>query len=410
MTHTNKQNGVRLHFCKTDKFKDVTISLRFSKPLNQTNATVRSLLGMMLVDRTQKYNTKLSMQRQLDYLYGANLYHKITGYGTAHVLEIKLQVINERYTNQPLLENQFALLHEVIFAPLLTEESFQEAKRLLKEKFDRSLDTPAVFASKRLLELAANDQPLAIDASGNPSLIGSITLQQVQKEYDSLINENMVDCFVVGDYQETRVSDFVDQYLNLHGNQNSSSFYHLQKQEFNRVVEQMQIQQTVLSQLYRTGINIADDDYWALRITNALLGVYPTSLLFQEVREKRSLCYSIYSSIIAYDGALVIQTGINKENVELVEELIKQQMVRLQNGDFNDDLLQTTKEMMMNGLKTIEDDVSSIIGLRYQNVLLNRQNQLLDFIHQIAQVSKEDVMRIAKQLELQCTFVLQQED
>lgn len=410
MNHMKIKEGVQLHLFQTNKFKDITISVRFSAPISETNATLRSLLGMMMVDRTMQYSSKLEMQKQLDYLYGANLYHKITGYGTAHVLEIKLQVLNERYTDQSLLPQQFALLHEVIVAPLLSNETLEEAKRLLKEKFDRALDSPSAYASKRLLELAAVHQPLAIDASGNPDTIASITLEQIQEEYERLVSENMVDIFVVGDFDEESVKQYAKQYLSLSGQHNNSSFYHLHAQECVRKIDQKQIQQTVLSQLYCTQINIADADYWKLRIVNALLGVYPTSLLFQEVREKRSLCYSIYSSIIAYDGALVIQTGIMKENVELVESLIEEQLKRLKCGDFSDELLKTTKDMMTNGLKTIEDGVSSIIGLGYQNVLLNGQATLNDFMEQIKAVTKEDVMRIANLLQLQCTYVLQQED
>ena len=143
---------------------------------------------------------------------------------------------------------------------------------------------------------------------------------------------------------------------------------------------------------------------------NGMFGAFPISYLFQEVREKRSLCYSIYSTIIAYDGALVVQTGMDKENVELAEELIHSQLIRLQQNDFSDELLLTTKEMLKNGLLTIEDSVSSLIGLGYQSVLLDKEQTLQYFIEQIDKVTREDVVRIAKILQLQYTFVLEQED
>ena len=48
-------------------------------------------------------------------------------------------------------------------------------------------------------------------------------------------------------------------------------------------------------------------------VMNSLLGQSPTSLLFEEVREKHSLCYSISSYLIQFDGALIITLGTNKE-------------------------------------------------------------------------------------------------
>ena len=46
------------------------------------------------------------------------------------------------------LKEQFELLYEVLEKPLLNETTFQEAKRILKEKFERLLDTPSSYASK----------------------------------------------------------------------------------------------------------------------------------------------------------------------------------------------------------------------------------------------------------------------
>ena len=83
------------------------------------------------VEKSEKKKGGEKMQNKLDLLYGANLYHKVTGYGKGHVLEIKSQVLNERYTKESLLEEQFTLLSEVLFHPLLNETTFVEAKKLL---------------------------------------------------------------------------------------------------------------------------------------------------------------------------------------------------------------------------------------------------------------------------------------
>ena len=403
-------HGVKLHVENTNKFKDVTVSIRFLTDLLTDKATIRSLLGMLLVDRTLKYDTKQKLQRQLDLLYGANVYHKVTGYGKGHVLEIKSQVLNERYTKEPLLKDQFELLSEVIMRPLLNEITFEEAKRLLKEKFDRYFESPSSYASKKLLEYGAINDPLSIYAAGEVDYIENITLDDVLVEYQNLISNNQVDIFVVGDVNEDEVVSLAKEYLPLQSVKLDESYYMIQSQEYACGKETKDIQQSILSLLYRTGVNIQHPDYWALRIVNGMFGAFPVSYLFQEVREKRSLCYSIYSSIIAYDGALVVQTGIDKQNIELAQELIGQQLLRLQQNDFSDELVIITKEMLKNGLLTIEDGVSSLIGLGYQSILLDKKQTLESFIEQIDRVSREDILRVVQQLQLQYTFVLEQED
>ncbi len=403
-------HGVCLHIENTNKFKDVTVSVRFLTPFTKECPTLRSLLGMMLVDRTGTYDTKLKLQKQLDYLYGANLYYKVTGYGKGHVLEIKSQVLNERYTKQSLLKEQFELLYEVLENPLLNETTFQEAKRILKEKFERLLDTPSSYASKKLLEEGAKGDTLSIHAAGDLDVIEKVTLEDVKNEYTGLLHKNQIDIFVIGDVNEEEVIALCNEYFHFTSNQEFDSFYKIQLQEYAMSSEKKDIQQSILSVLYRTGITIQDEDYWTLRVLNGMFGAFPTSYLFQEVREKRSLCYSIYSSIIAYDGALVVQTGIDVDKVDLVLSLIQEQLQHLQKHEFTDELVVTTKEMLKNGLLTIEDSVSSLIGLGYQNRLLHNNQSLTDFIAGIDQVSSDDLIRVANQLQLQYTFVLEQEN
>ena len=167
-------------------------------------------------------------------------------------------------------------------------------------------------------------------------------------EYKQLISNNKVDIFVIGDVDEKEVMELCSTYLPLNSCNNNDSYYEMSENSYNRGVEKKQIQQSILSMLYRTQVNIHDNDYWGLRVFNGMFGAFPASYLFQEVREKRSLCYSIYSSIIAYDGALVVQTGMDKGNIELAEELIHSQLVRIQSNDFSDDLMMISKEMLKN--------------------------------------------------------------
>ena len=66
-------NGVQLHFMKTEKFKDIGISIRFRSELKPKLAASRSLLALMLCDRCKTYDTKKKMSDYLDLLYGATL-------------------------------------------------------------------------------------------------------------------------------------------------------------------------------------------------------------------------------------------------------------------------------------------------------------------------------------------------
>ena len=165
----------------------------------------------------------------------------------------------------------------------------------------------------------------------------------------------------------------------------------------------------MLVMLFETGLKASDDDFWKLRCANALFGQLPTSLLFQEVREKRSLCYSVYSSIMSYEGCMSISTGVSYQRLQEAYEVILQQLERMKTGDFTDQDLKTAKIMLKDSVLSTADDMNATLNFEYQNLLLHQRKSLDDTLNDIDNTTKEDVVRLFKNIELKVTYVLMQE-
>ena len=82
------------------------------------------------------------------------------------------------------------------------------------------------------------------------------------------------------------------------------------------------------------GLSVIDDDRFGLLLLNVLLGGNMSSRLFQEIREKRGLAYSIYSYIASYcdSGYLAIYLGVDRESVNESLALIHQEISKMQNS------------------------------------------------------------------------------
>ena len=172
------------------------------------------------------------------------------------------------------------------------------------------------------------------------------------------------------------------------------------------LLEERDIPQTSIMVLYYTHTDVLDPDYYALRVMNAMLGQYSTSLLFQNVREKNSLCYSIYSNLISFDGALGIMTGVDPQHVDKALALIEEQVEKLRQGDFDDELLTVSQTMIRSSLKAGDDVMNSIVALQYQNDLLGRDYTSDTIISLVDQVSREDVIAMARRLEHRLTCII----
>lgn len=406
-------DGVNLHFIKTKKFKDIGIHIRFRNQLDEKSAVTRSLLALMMSDRCKKYDSKKKMNDILDQMYGASLQAQTAGYGSSQIIEIRSKIINPCYIekNEQLLKSIFAFLQEVLFNPLIEDYVMEESRGILKAKIDRMLDDPAQYAVSKGLKIAGKGDYLGISALGNIENLMEVTLDDIKKAYTSMIENDVIDILICGDFDDEKMEKLVREYMPFQKrNALFSSYYKISNDKQEEVCKEYRnINQSSIMMVWFTNISIVDDDYYALRVANAIFGQYSTSLLFQEVREKNSLCYSIFSNLISYDGALGVTTGVDPESIEKAIQLIKKQFQRICEGDFEDSLITVSKQMIVNSLKASNDSMNSLIALQYQNELLQRNWTTEDIIEIVMNVNKDDILRAMKSCEQKLTFILTKE-
>lgn len=402
-------DGVNLYINTTDKFKDIGISIRFMVPLQKGKSALRSLLAIMICDRCNAYPTKKAMSDIQDHLYGTTLTAQTVGYGKAQVLEIRSKVIDPRYVEESnLLEETFAFLHEVIEHPLFQEDTLQESLTILKSKMQRAKDDPSQYVVARGLELGGAGTPLAISSLGEAEDLEGITLADIREIHQSILADSQIDIMICGRVEETTMVDLVRSSFSFAPRQvQIETHYAFAKEASNETVrEYRDVTQSNIFMLWQTDMDICDKHYYALRLASGMFGQYPTSLLFQEVREKRSLCYSIYANLISFDGALGVTTGVEQENVEEAIRLIKEQFRKIADGEFDEHLMEVTKTMMINSLQATKDHMNSLIAQMYQNAVLQQTYSINDRIEMIRQITKEDVREAFARCRYQMSFVV----
>lgn len=405
--------GVHLQVIPTNKFKDIGVSIRFMSDLHKERATIRSLLALMLCDRCQKFDSKQKMSTHQDELYGATLSAQTIGYGASQVLDIRSKIIHPAYAKEDmLLDDLFQFLHEIIFSPLLDEAVFHESKKILQAKIERLEDEPAQYVVRKGFQIGGEGTPLEISSLGDLEVLKKVTLEDVRNIYQKMIEEDNIHILVCGDVEEEELAKRCKQYMNFDSRKSKySSSYRVSNNRKEIYKEEYRnVTQSNIMMLWFTNTAINDDDYYALRVANAMFGQYPSSYLFQEVREKNSLCYSISSNLITFDGALGVTTGVEKEQIQHAIDLIKTQFQRICEGDFDDQLIEISKTMIMNSLLATKDSMGSLLALSYQNAVLSRNQQVEDIIKQIQKVSREEIIAVMKKCELKMTFVLTKEE
>ncbi len=387
-----------------DKFKDVHFSIRFMTDISEPQITMRNLLSYVMTDRNEAYPSKQSINLKTDDLFALSFNVKTTAYGIKHILEMRFTTLSERYSKEPHLQESLEFIETCIRRPLINEETLTEAKQNMRSNLRRIMDKPNTLATLKALELGGPNEPISLFSQGREDLIDSISVESLKTYHQQMLKED--DVFVIGLGQiDPHYFNFLEKiYLRPRSFENCS--YSVREKPYQSDELTKDIKQTSLVSLYTTGSNNANPDYMKYRVLSYLLGTLPNSLLFTEIREKRNLCYSIYSSLMHYEGLLSIHTGISKTQKDLVLHLIDEQIDVLKNNTFSDSLFLSAKSLLKNNFTSIEDDVSSWMGIIFSSWLLNKDFNLSNLLESIDTITRADIADAAKNLKKLCTFTV----
>jgi len=143
------------------------------------------------------------------------------------------------------------------------------------------------------------------------------------------------------------------------------------------------------------------EDRYGCYVLNTILGGSMSSRLFQNVRERRGLVYSISSGVTSYSdaGNLTIYAGTSLENLYDVFKLTLEELRRIKGEQVPAAELRRAKDHLKGSLMlSLENTGSRMSHLARQEIYHGRQFGLDETLHGIEAVAADDVQRIAAEL------------
>ena len=142
-------------------------------------------------------------------------------------------------------------------------------------------------------------------------------------------------------------------------------------------------------------------DRYPLFLLTTILGGGMSSRLFQEIREKKGLAYSVYSYIISHadSGALVVYAGTEKGHCLEVIDIAQREMSRLVNEAVPQDELDAAREQLKGKtLMSLESSDSLMTRLAKNEIYLQKQQSIDDVLANYDAVSCSDLQRVSQEL------------
>ncbi len=405
-TQTNHLINKQITHIHTTKFKDITVVFRFLIPLTKQHATLSALVLYMMEDRNIDYPSKKEMLAKKDELYGTTFTSGVIGYGQAMAIQIASKVMDPSYGDDPqLLIKHRDWLLTMIEKPLINQETLQEAKQQVQSALLRDLDYPQKYAQIKAFESLGESETVSINIDGDLAVLKDITIADCEVFHQQLLQEVNVSLYVIGNIDQETLVDLYDNQDILHVHKKIQTAYTLDLKNVGRKAETKTSTQTNLLKLYKTNVSIGHPLYLANRLISIALGQLPTSYLFSEIREKRSLCYSISSQYISFDGLCLISTGIDQQNIDAVSTLIDQQIQAVKEVDQT--RLHQAKTMLINAINNSEDEILSMINLHYGYDIVSQTFDKVDLIARVQRVSSLDIFQAVSLWEPLLEYVVE---
>jgi predicted Zn-dependent peptidase len=142
-------------------------------------------------------------------------------------------------------------------------------------------------------------------------------------------------------------------------------------------------------------------DRYAMHLLTTVLGGGMSSRLFQEVREKKGLAYSVYAYVISHadSGALVVYSGTEQKHCREVIDISLSEMVKLKREPVSQAELDSAREQLKGKLlMSLESSDSLMTRLAKNIIYLGRHQPIENILSGFDGVTIEDVMNIAGEL------------
>ncbi|MFJ7933202.1 EF-P 5-aminopentanol modification-associated protein YfmF [Sporosarcina sp. NPDC096371] len=411
------QNGVTLYIRKSDQFKTVNFSVKWKTDLDEKKSAQRAVLSNVLQDSNGRYRTQTAFRNTLDELYGAVLYTDVAKRGNTHIFSLYAECVNDEYLSEGgVLDEVLGLIQTTIFEPNLVDGQFDEAivareKRSVIERIRSLYDDKTRYAQKRMLELIRPNQAASASSYGTEADVQAITSAELFASYEDMLDKDEIDLYIVGDIDADVMIEKVKKMFTFKARptrerQLGTQVPADQTVAVQHVGEQQDMKQGKLHLGFSTPITFKHPDYAKMQVTNGVFGGFAHSKLFMNVREKESMAYYASSAYASHYGLIYVMAGIDADLEEKAVNLIKEQLVALQQGDITALELDQTKALLANGIKSAFDSARGQIEVFDQYKEQDEHFTAEKLIAGWQAVTKEDVQQMASEITLEIVYLL----
>ncbi|MFA5518592.1 MAG: pitrilysin family protein [Spirochaetota bacterium] len=300
-------------------------------------------------------------------------------------LELALEILSDMYNNS-----------------LFDADEIAKERNVIMEEIRMYEDTPDEFIHDLFMERMLKGHSLGHSILGSIGSIEKTTKESLTEFYNEhYVNENVI-LAIAGSFEETQAVELISKYFS---NKKKSPLPEPDQMTYVPELPVVEHREKKLEQVHfcmgLEGIKKGDDDRWPFYILSTILGGSMSSRLFQNIREKEGISYSIYSFHSSYIdcGVFGIYCATTADKFRHTVELILRECRTMLKEGISKEELEDTKTFMKGNLAlSLESNEVRMSQLARNEMIYGRSFDFNDIVRFINNITMDDYVRVCERI------------
>ena len=405
-------DGVYFSSITDKRYKKNLISVAFSTQLSEETATENVIVPLLLTKCNSKLPSYKAFNNKMSRLYASGIGGTTGRQYDLQTISFGAYYLDDVYTlaGEKMTEIMTDIFIDCLTSPV-TENGVFTAKFVELEKktaidnIETAINDKRSYAIERAMKTICKGEPASVCSYGTVEKAKLITPDSAYKAYSRMLETMPCEIICTGCSDFDGVAEkFAAAFekVGRHDIENTTIALSPVKTQTEEVTERLTVNQSKLV----LGFKSHSDDDAALVLLQKIFGGTTSSKLFQNVREKMSLCYYCSAARNDLKGIMLVNSGVENENIEKTKNAVIDQLEEIKNGNFTNEDINFAEMAIKNDFKSVADSAGNVSNWYFDCI---RKNDIVtpeEKLERYLGVSKERIIAAAKSMVLDSVYVL----
>lgn len=291
------------------------------------------------------------------------------------------------------------ILSDILQNPTFEKDELERERGVILQEIAQSIDTPDDIIFDHFQRVAFENQSLGRPILGPVDIVSRLSAEDLRQYRAKYYNADNIVFSAVGNVEHNQVMDFAGKYFEKFSTKKTDC----PKKKFQYTggfySDERDIEQTHII-IGFSGLASTDKDYYTQAIFSSILGGGMSSKLFQEVREKRGLVYSIYTLLSSYrdNGVFGVYAATSADKVNELTKVVIEELQKMK-YDIEEKEFKRTKAQFEAGLLMSRENNHTLCEqIVNQTMVFGRSFTTDEIMQKINAVTIDDVKNLTDRI------------